>query len=135
MMKKKNQMKIPDQNSGSECCNLEQYVGTVISARRKGMGLSGKELGERVGLSQQQISRYERGETSITLSNLESLSLALGMSFRQFIDELFLYAGMSKKWTAADSNMLPYLHYPEDILVDTIAAEVSGLTLFFNQNQ
>ncbi|XKD91943.1 helix-turn-helix domain-containing protein [Morganella morganii] len=135
MMKKKNQMKIPDQNTGSECCNLEQYVGTVISARRKGMGLSGKELGERVGLSQQQISRYERGVTSITLSNLESLSVALGMSFRQFIDELFLYAEISKKWTAADSNMLPYLHYPEDILVDTIAAEVSGLALFFNQNQ
>ncbi|EKT60740.1 helix-turn-helix domain-containing protein [Providencia burhodogranariea] len=52
--------------------NVNQIVGKEIRKRRKKLGLSGIELAELIGISQQQISRYERGECNITLENLFS---------------------------------------------------------------
>lgn len=134
MMQKKDQQ-VPALNIRSKDGSLERYVRAVISARRKSMGLSGKELGRRVGLSQQQISRYERGKTSITLSHLENLSVVLYMSFREFLDELFLYAKMSDIRAVSNRCTLPYLNYPDDILAETIAAEISDSALLFNKGQ
>ncbi|MEY0874462.1 helix-turn-helix domain-containing protein, partial [Providencia manganoxydans] len=42
--------------------NVNRIVGREIRKRRKHLGLSGIELANLVGVSQQQISRYERGE-------------------------------------------------------------------------
>lgn len=63
-----------------------QYAGKVIFARRKELGLSGKQL----GVSQQRISLYESALSNITLSQLVLLSAALGMSLRQFMDKFFV---------------------------------------------
>lgn len=41
--------------------NVNQIVGKEIRKRRKELGLSGAELAGLVGISQQQVSRYERG--------------------------------------------------------------------------
>ncbi|MCW2257476.1 transcriptional regulator with XRE-family HTH domain [Providencia alcalifaciens] len=70
--------------------NINQIVGKEIRKRRKNLGLSGMELADLIGISQQQISRYERGECNITLENLFSLAIALEVSLIYFLsDELF----------------------------------------------
>lgn len=70
--------------------NVNQIVGKEIRKRRKKLGLSGMELADLIGISQQQISRYERGECNITLENLFSLAIALEVSLIYFLsDELF----------------------------------------------
>nr|WP_282557847.1 helix-turn-helix transcriptional regulator [Providencia burhodogranariea] len=70
--------------------NVNQIVGKEIRKRRKKLGLSGIELAELIGISQQQISRYERGECNITLENLFSWANALDVSLIYFLsDELF----------------------------------------------
>ncbi|MEX9821319.1 helix-turn-helix domain-containing protein [Providencia vermicola] len=61
--------------------NVNQIVGKEIRKRRKSLGLSGIELADLVGVSQQQISRYERGECNITLDNLLNLAKALETDF------------------------------------------------------
>lgn len=116
---------------GKAACTPEQYAGAVISARRKELGLSAKQLGLQIGLSQQQISRYERGLSSITLSQLVRLSAALGMSLHQFMDMFFLLTETGKSDFSDEGGNLPYLRYPIDILTDTIAAEVLASTLLF----
>ncbi|HDS3818574.1 TPA: helix-turn-helix transcriptional regulator [Morganella morganii subsp. morganii] len=112
-------------------CTPEQYAGTVISARRKELGLSGKQLGQQIGVSQQQISRYESGKSNITLSQLVLLSVALGMSLRQFMDEFFLLSETAEEDFSDQKKVLPYLSYPPDVLEDTIAAEVLESDLLF----
>lgn len=57
--------------------NVNQIVGKEIRKRRKKLGFSGVELADLIGVSQQQISRYERGECNITLDNLLNLAKAL----------------------------------------------------------
>lgn len=70
--------------------NVNQIVGKEIRKRRKNLGLSGMELADLIGISQQQISRYERGECNITLENLFSLAKALEVNLIYFLsDELF----------------------------------------------
>ncbi|HIH4849205.1 TPA: helix-turn-helix domain-containing protein [Morganella morganii] len=128
-MKKKQ----PDRNAEHTLHILDRYAGAVISARRKKLGLSGRQLGLMAGVSQQQISRYEKGRSNITLSQLGRLSEALGMSLHQFMDELFLFIETSGTDVIDTDNdsILPYLNYPKDTLIDTITAEVLDSHLLF----
>lgn len=52
---------------------------------RKRRRWSQAELGRRAGVASSVISRAERGETDITLSTLEKLAKALGVSPRHLI--------------------------------------------------
>ncbi|MCI9740285.1 helix-turn-helix domain-containing protein [Proteus mirabilis] len=56
-----------------------------IKEVRKSVGLSGNELGKVLGLSQQQVSRYERGESPITIDILIRISNALNVSVNELI--------------------------------------------------
>lgn len=112
-------------------CTPDQCVGAVISARRKELGLSGKQLGQQIGLSQQQISRYERGLSSITLSQLLLLSAALGLSLRQFMDEFFLLTDTGASDFSDENGMLPYIGCISEIFKDNISAEVCESALLY----
>lgn len=50
--------------------NLKKTIGREIKTLRKMHGISGLELGIIIDKSQQQISRYENGSTSIPLETL-----------------------------------------------------------------
>ncbi|MEX6209206.1 MULTISPECIES: helix-turn-helix domain-containing protein [Providencia] len=54
--------------------NVNRIVGKEIRKRRKHLGLSGFELANLVGVSQQQISRYERGSVTL-ISKIYMFSL------------------------------------------------------------
>ena len=110
---------------------ISLFIGQQISRKRKSLGLSGMALAELLGLSQQQISRYESGKSNITLSQLVLLSVALGMSLRQFMDEFFLLSETAEEDFSDQKKVLPYLSYPPDVLEDTIAAEVLESALLF----
>ncbi|HGN1704472.1 TPA: helix-turn-helix domain-containing protein [Providencia rettgeri] len=71
--------------------NVNRIVGREIRKRRKYLGLSGIELANLVGVSQQQISRYERGECNINIENLHILASALDTEMICFfIDDVFI---------------------------------------------
>jgi transcriptional regulator with XRE-family HTH domain len=55
-------------------------VGKKIAALRKAKGLSQEALGELIGLSQKQITDYERGKTHLTDEMLIRFALVLGSS-------------------------------------------------------
>ncbi|MEG0279733.1 MAG: helix-turn-helix transcriptional regulator [Morganella sp. (in: enterobacteria)] len=68
--------------------NINKIVGEQIRANRKKQGLSGSELGEKLRLSQQQVSRYERGECNIPLDMLFTISLVLDIPFVKLFGDL-----------------------------------------------
>lgn len=49
---------------------FSMIVGNEIARLRKEAGLSGGQLANMIGISQQQVSRYERGVCQITISIL-----------------------------------------------------------------
>ncbi|EPL6453836.1 MULTISPECIES: helix-turn-helix domain-containing protein [Providencia] len=57
--------------------NVSIYIGTYLKRRRKAVGLTGAQLASRLSISQQQVSRYERGKNAITMQGLLDILQAL----------------------------------------------------------
>lgn len=62
------------------------YVGDLLRAARKSKGLTQKEMGERVGITESAYSRYESGKQNLTLDTLQKVAEAMEVSVRIFID-------------------------------------------------
>ena len=58
---------------------LCQETGKRVSAIRHLQGLSQKELAKKIGISQQLISRVEKGRENVSLSTLTNIARALNM--------------------------------------------------------
>lgn len=64
-------------------------MGTEIKRLRLKKNLTGNELGELIGLSQQQISRYERGTNSISMVKLIDILYVLDVEPVTFMISIF----------------------------------------------
>lgn len=58
------------------------YYGEILRERRKELGMTQKELAERVGRERTYINRIERGETYLQLSSFIRIAEALGIRLR-----------------------------------------------------
>ena len=54
-------------------------IGALIRGRRKELGLSLEQLAEMVGVSYQQIQRYENGGSMLNVENVQRIAKALKM--------------------------------------------------------
>lgn len=66
---------------------LEQEIGARIRARRRQLGLSQSELASRLGVSFQQVQKYERGANRVAASTLVAAASALGVSIGWLVGE------------------------------------------------
>lgn len=62
----------------------DRLVGKRIQQKRKEKGLSAFELSEMIGIAQQQLSRYERGENKINVAHLVEIAVALNTEIGWF---------------------------------------------------
>ena len=58
------------------------YYGEILRDRRKEIGMTQKELAEKVGRDRTYISRVEKGETDLQLSSFIRIADALGIMLR-----------------------------------------------------
>ncbi len=65
---------------------VDVHVGGRVKAGRTLIGMSQTELGKRVGLTQQQIQKYEKGMSRIVVSRLWQFSLILGQPISWFFE-------------------------------------------------
>jgi len=61
-------------------------VGSRIRIYRQQAGLSQEQLAELVGVSFQQIQKYESGFTTLSITKLQQIALALKVSVADFFD-------------------------------------------------
>ena len=66
---------------------VDAVVGARIAVRRRALGLSQTALAGLVGVSCQQIQKYENGQNRISVSRLHALSLALGLPVEAFFPQ------------------------------------------------
>ncbi|MEQ5680936.1 helix-turn-helix domain-containing protein [Providencia rettgeri] len=69
---------------------FNRQVGVFLRGRRVALGLTGQQLGQILHLSQQQISRYERGITSMTLHQLQVFMRVLAFSWWDFFNGVII---------------------------------------------
>lgn len=65
---------------------MDIQVGGRLRQRRLLLGMSQKRLGEAIGVSFQQVQKYERGASRISASSLYDLSRALDVPITFFFD-------------------------------------------------
>jgi transcriptional regulator with XRE-family HTH domain len=66
---------------------VDIHVGGRVRFRRMLLGMSQEKLGERLGLTFQQVQKYEKGINRIGASRLYDLSQVLGVPVQFFYDE------------------------------------------------
>jgi transcriptional regulator with XRE-family HTH domain len=66
---------------------IDVHVGSRVRLRRNMLGLSQEKLGEAIGLTFQQVQKYERGANRIGASRLHELSEVLGVPVSFFYDD------------------------------------------------
>ena len=62
----------------------DRFIGKRIQQKRKELGFSAAELSEQIGIAQQQLSRYERGENKINVAHLVGIATALNTEISWF---------------------------------------------------
>lgn len=66
---------------------FNQAMGLRIRNRRRGLGLTQTELGAAIGITFQQIQKYETGVCAVPASRLHELAAALNMSTPSLLGE------------------------------------------------
>lgn len=69
-----------------ESWSVDAHVGQRVRTRRTLLGLSQERLGEAIGLTFQQVQKYERGSNRISAGTLYRLSQVLGVPVSFFFD-------------------------------------------------
>lgn len=75
-------------NSSKTTDPLDVHVGSRIRLRRQLLGLSQERLGDALGLTFQQVQKYERGANRVSASRLFDLSTVLGVPISFFFDDI-----------------------------------------------
>jgi len=65
---------------------VDSHVGYKVKSRRLMLGLSQEELAKSIGLTFQQVQKYERGTNRISVSRLVEIAKALKTPLEYFLD-------------------------------------------------
>jgi transcriptional regulator with XRE-family HTH domain len=78
----------PGRHKGDKPHPIDVHVGSRVRLRRNMLGLSQEKLGEAIGLTFQQVQKYERGANRIGASRLHDLSRVLDVPVSFFFDDM-----------------------------------------------
>ena len=67
---------------------IDRHVGNRVRMRRLLIGMSQEKLGELLGITFQQVQKYEKGSNRVSASRLYYLAQILGVPVQFFFDEL-----------------------------------------------
>jgi len=65
---------------------IDKHVGARVRMRRMMIGMSQEKLGENLGITFQQIQKYEKGTNRIGASRLQQISIVLGVPVAFFFE-------------------------------------------------
>ena len=77
----------PDKTALSRLANnVDQYVGLRIRERRQQRGVTQQELARALGISYQQVQKYENGTNRVSAGRLYILAQALDLTVSDFFE-------------------------------------------------
>ena len=89
---------------------IDKYFGDRIRARRIMIKMSQHELGEKLGVSFQQIQKYEKGTNRVSAAMLVSMARILSVDMGYFFDEIPKVRRDGKIETSALTELALTLH-------------------------
>lgn len=94
---------------------VDQHIGTRIRTRRLALGISQEELGNALGLTFQQVQKYEKGANRVGGSRLYRIAEILQ------VEVGFFYEGLEAIKTRAND--------PETQAIEAFSASAEGITI------
>lgn len=85
---------------------IDVHVGSRVRLRRMLVGMSQEKLGDMLGLTFQQVQKYEKGANRVGASRLYQISRILGVSVQFFFDDMPAAAGQDE---VSEDSTSPYV--------------------------
>jgi transcriptional regulator with XRE-family HTH domain len=109
---------------------IDVHVGSRVRFRRMLLGMSQEKLGEKLGLTFQQIQKYEKGINRIGASRLFDLAQVLGVPVQFFYEEapsgdphLPMADGLAEK--PAESSIVEFLRSRDGLELNKAFVRIS----------
>jgi transcriptional regulator with XRE-family HTH domain len=93
---------------------IDTYVGGRVRMRRLILAMSQEALAKQLGLTFQQVQKYEKGTNRISASRLQALSQILDVPVHFFFEGVSGFAGKDKELSES-----PVPNYVADALADS----------------
>ncbi len=84
---------------------IDIHVGSRIRLRRNMLGMSQEKLGENLGITFQQIQKYEKGTNRVGASRLQAIASILGVPVAFFFEDAPGQEASGNRGFAEDSSM------------------------------
>lgn len=89
---------------------IDKHVGSRVRMRRMMLSMSQEKLGDALGLTFQQVQKYEKGTNRIGASRLSQISNILGVPVS------FFFEGAPHVGVSQSGKALPPVDYLQDLL-------------------
>ncbi|AQX17886.1 transcriptional regulator [Bartonella sp. CDC_skunk] len=93
---------------------MDIYVGTRIRLRRNILGLTQEKLGEKLGITFQQIQKYEKGTNRVGASRLQAIAEIMDVPVSYFFDKGIGIQSL-EGFTESDNNFIDFCSSSEGI--------------------
>lgn len=108
---------------------IDTHVGSRVRLRRTMMGMSQEKLGEALGITFQQIQKYEKGTNRIGASRMQQISATLKVPVSFFFQDAPIEGGMSANGMAdagATTYVADFLSSPEGIQLNRAFVRITN---------
>ena len=108
---------------------IDTHVGSRVRLRRTMLGMSQEKLGEALGITFQQIQKYEKGTNRIGASRMQQIAATLKVPVAFFFEDAPAQAGAPVQGMAeagATSYVVDFLSSPEGIQLNRAFVRISN---------
>ncbi|HHZ10273.1 MAG TPA: helix-turn-helix transcriptional regulator [Rhizobiales bacterium] len=107
---------------------IDVHVGSRIRLRRNMLGMSQEKLGESLGITFQQIQKYEKGTNRVGASRLQAISSILGVPVSFFFEDAPGGEAVETRGFAEDGSatfVVDFLNSAEGIQLNRAFVQIS----------
>ncbi len=94
---------------------VDVHVGARVRMRRSLLGMTQTSLGEAIGLTFQQVQKYEKGTNRISSSRLYDLARTLDVPVESFFDDMPIAVAASSPAQGGDEAKEPPSYEPDPV--------------------
>jgi len=114
---------------GREPGPIDKHVGRRIRMRRLMFSMSQKRLASQIGVTFQQIQKYESGSNRVSASRLQHVSHILGVPVEFFFDEASHLRARSKRVADSLPDLYKVTATPDGIALITAFLKIEDAVL------
>lgn len=106
---------------------IDVHVGSRVRLRRMLIGMSQEKLGEQLGLTFQQVQKYEKGSNRIGASRLYQIAQILGVPVQFFYDDMGTtsVSGQGFSEGEAGENVMDFVSSSEGLALNRAYAKIT----------